>query len=316
MAKVVIFFLIFFIIFFIAFIYFMSHNYKIKYDNFTFFEGSLGSGKTTIITNKSLNELFKRKLYNLFVANKVNNFLLTIFLYICPIANIIALIISLKRKKLFRLNIKKRGTELYSDYPIKYKKHILWGKWIYSKVCDITLFNWLVKYDEDCICSLDELGYWFPPNTNTKGIPIMTDKLTIFGITWLRHAISPCVFCASQSIDEVNITFRRKIQHIYRLSNNTKVFGRLSKLNVREIQRSEDSGSIITTFNDSDKNHLENYHYYWYPKKNFASRYAKLLYKLDKVDTDAIANNYEALLSLLNLKPGDYWRGLYFFQDD
>lgn len=298
----------------ILIIRFILKNYNFKYDNFTFFEGSLGSGKTTIITSESLKVWKKRKLYNMFVANRFVEILLSILIFFIPIFNIIWLIYCfryiVKNKRIWYLKIDKRGVDVYSNYPLRFRL-FFWNKWEYSIIIDRHLFDWLVKCNEDCIIALDELGYWFPPSTNEKGNAIMTDKQETFGLTWLRHAISPCVFSASQSIDEVNITFRRKIQHIYRLSNNKRVFLRLSKVNCLEIQRSEDCGSIITTFNDSEKTHIDNWHYYIYPIYNFQSRYGRFLYDLETNELRKVAYNYEELLKKYNLQVGNRWTDLY-----
>lgn len=293
---------------------FILNNYNFKYDNFTFFEGSLGAGKTTIITSETLKVWKKRKLFNIFVANRFIEILITILIFLIPIFNIIWLIYCIryriKNKKMWYFAIEKRGIDIYSNYPLRYRL-FPWNKWEYSIIIDRHLFDWLVKCNEDCIISLDELGYWFPPTLNEKGNAKSTDKQEIFGLTWLRHAISPCVFSASQSIDEVNITFRRKIQHIYRLSSNKRVFLPLSKVNCLEIQRSEDSGSIITTFNDTEKTHIDNWHYYIYPRNNFKSRYARYLYDLGNEDLRKVAYNYEELLKKYNLKVGSRWTDLY-----
>lgn len=302
--------IIIFILISIGMIWILSNNYKFKYDNFTFFEGSLGSGKTTIITKESIKEYIKRKWFNLLIANKIVIWFIRIITLIIPILNIVIIIFWIKDKKC-PIDIKKRGMDIYSTYPIKYRKW-LWSKWQYSIVIDRRLFNWLIKCNEDCIIALDELGYIFPPNTNNNGAIKMTEKQDVFGLTWLRHAISPCVFCASQSIDEVNITFRRKIQHIYRLSNNKKVLGRISKVSALEIQRSEDSGSIITTFKDTSKDYLTNWHYYIYPKNNFQSRYGKLLYNLEENDLKKVSYDYNYLLDLIGVKVGERWKSLYY----
>lgn len=306
------------IIIFILFAIIYNHNKnkpKIVYDNFTFFEGALGSLKTTLLTFFSVAERTKRVIYNKLIANKIMSILLTILLYLMPLFNLIPIFISIFDKKLFVIKLNKRGVKIYSSFPIRYRKYILFGKWQYSLVVDITLFTWLYKYDPDNIFALDELGYWFPPDTNLKGNAIMTDKVKVFGITWLRHAISPCCFCASQSIDEVNISFRRKIQHIYRLSNGKKIFWRISKVDFVEIQRSEDSGSIITTFNSNTMTYTCNRFVFWYPKNNFDSRYGRRFYDLKEQIRKEITYNYDNLLKYLGLKAGDSWEELVYFND-
>ena len=80
----------------VVFIYFrfFKGNYKFKFDAVSFFEGSLGSGKTTMLTYCAIRELKKRIRRN-------------------RIIKIINLFIPIKSKKL-----KLHGTNLYSNYPI------------------------------------------------------------------------------------------------------------------------------------------------------------------------------------------------------
>lgn len=271
-------------------------------DNFTFFEGSLGSGKTTIITHLAVKEWKKRKIKNFIID--FFNIPLTIIIYFIPVLNIVWIINQVKLKK-FNL-FKKRGVEVYSTYPLKFRL-FFFNKYTYSKVIDNRLFNWLIKVNEDCIIVLDELGYFYPPSENEKGTIKRTPENEIFGLTWLRHAVSPFVLSASQDIGEVNIAYRRKINHIYRLSSNKRVFLFLSKVSVIEIQRSEDSGSIITTFRDTSSEHLNNWYFYIYPKNNFASRYGKNLYTIDELELKKVSEDYDYLLKKMNLSPLDSW---------
>lgn len=294
--------LIFLIIFAIILFNFILKNYKFKMDNFTFFEGSLGSGKTTIMTHFAVKEWKKRKIKNFLI--KVFYIPITIIIYLIPGLNIIWVLNQVKLKK-FNL-FKTRGLEIYSTYPIRYR-FTPFNKYSYSKVIDNRLFNWLIKVNEDCIIVLDELGYFYPPTENEKGTIKRTPDNEIFGLTWLRHAVSPYVLSASQDIGEVNISYRRKINHIYRLSNNTRVFLFLSKVSVIEIQRSEDSGSIITTFRDTSMEHINNWYFYVYPKNNFASRYGKNLYLLNDDELLKVSQDYDYLLKKMDLTPLDNW---------
>jgi len=262
---------------------------KIRYDNFTFFEGSLGSGKTTIITRCAIKEYNKRKIENII------RYPISLISFIIPIINIYAIYKAVKDKELI---MPKRGTEIYTTYPIWINKKV--G---FSKVLDRSLFNWLYKYYQDCIIITDEMGWFYPPNENEKGKAIMTDKTERFGITFLRHAINPVCFCSSQSIDEVNITFRRKISHIYRLMNCRKsLIPFVSKVDILEIQRSEDMGALTRVNEDEIKTQ-----YFIYPYGHFKSRYARRLY-----ENDITAISYEELLKKLGLKAGDKWKEIYY----
>ena len=258
----------------VIFVYFrfFKGNYRFKFDAVTFFEGSLGSGKTTMLTYCAIREL-KRRI-------RVNRFRKFINLFI------------LRKKKKLKLF----GTKLYSNYPIYINKRL--G---YSIVVNFQLLQWLYRVDEDCIICLDEVSYLFPKEMK------MTDKRTVLCLTWLRHATNCLLLCASQSLSECNVSFKRKVCKVFHLTDCKCGLFKLSHVFVREAIISEDMSNVYT--DDPDK---DNKFKFIFPVKHFASRYARNLYDLDDKTINELSYNFDKLLVKMNLKNGDRWKDLYW----
>ena len=260
------------VIFLFIYFRFFKGNYKFKFDAVSFFEGSLGSGKTTMLTYCAIRELKKRIRRN-------------------RIIKIINLFIPIKSKKL-----KLHGTNLYSNYPIYISK-----KLGYSIVVNFQVLQWLHKVNEDCIICLDEVSYLFPKEMK------MTDPRTKFCITWLRHATNCLLLCASQSLSECNITFRSKVCKVFHLTDCKCGLFKLSHVYVREAIISEDMSNVYT--DDPDK---DNCFKFIFPVKHFASRYARYLYDLESKYIDILSYDYDKLLLAMGKRNGENWDDLYW----
>lgn len=263
-------------------------NYKLEYDSWTFFEGSLGSGKTTVLTRLAIKTRRNRIVYNFFVP------LLKIGLWLIPVYNLIRLC----QKKENRLQLKKRGTDIYSNYPIRINRK----EWSYAINKDV--LNWIFRVNEDCIVVLDEVGYLFP-NEMQK-----TDPLYVFCMTWFRHGTNAQVFCASQSLSECNVAFRRKVNRVYHLSNIKHcVIPLFSKVQVRQAIISEDMSNQYT---DDLQSRESNWFRFKYPAFHFRSRYGKEYYKLDSESLVPISKYYQMTFDKLEMKNGQRWQDYYF----
>lgn len=261
-----------------AFIFFRlkKNAFKFTFDNVTFFQGSLGAGKTAMLTYHAIKER-KRRVLNNFIATIINPFILV------------------KKWK-----IKKRGTDIYSTYPIYVNK-----RYGYSYVCSIKVLKWIERVNEDCIVVLDEVGFLFPSEMKK------TDPKYTFCMTWLRHATNAFVLSASQSLSECNVLFRRKVNRVYALYGMRRRFLIRSCVNVRSSICSEDMTNI---YSDTDPQLLFTFKY---PSKNFHSRYGKQLYDLLDDDIKKLSVDFDYLLSLMGYKFGDKWRSLdYSFEID
>lgn len=265
--------LILVIILLIKYIKFRKESIKIELDSVTFFEGPLGSGKTRLLTSICIRE-FKRRV-RVYKIHKVLEFLS----------------FGIYKSKYFIPNV-------YSNYPI-----FLGKRYGFSYVINTSVLNWEYKIEEDSIIVLDEVGYIFP-NQKEK----TSDDYT-FGITWLRHATNATILCASQSLSECNISFRRKVNRCYHLHNCRKFFWFLSAVEVVPVIISED---IKNVYNSNSSESVIQRYMFINPKKNFNSRYGKNLYKLNSNERKVIASDFNILLKRLNYQNGDMWRCLHY----
>lgn len=244
-----------------------KRNYKITFDFITFFEGGEGSGKTTILTHLALKERKKRVVQNI------------IFFW---------------RKK-------KANTKIYSNYPIFINKKV--G---YSLVITDEILTWERVVEEGSIIVLDEMGLFFPMETRK------TEQTKIFTLTYLRHILdkdnngnNARIFASSQSMDEVNKTFRRKCNKCYELNGLRKAFGiNMAKVNILQVYLSE---SINTQYIDNDEFSNQVYKFK-YPKGHFSSTYAKDFKNIKRLNY--VAESYKNLLQYYDYNFGDMWREL------
>lgn len=293
--------IIFIIIIVIIIIKFKKRSYPINYDNITFFEATLGGGKTTMLTRCAITERRKRVIKNFF------NPLLNIISWLIPIYNIYLFKElrnynkkhNLTKRKFWEFPIKKVGTKIYSNYPIYINKRI--G---FSEVISKNVLYWDFRVKEDCIICLDEVEYLFPSEMKK------TDPLYNFCLTWNRHATNALIFAASQSLSGCNVVFRRKVNRCYHLINMSKsLIPFISKVQVISAMVSED---IKTIYQEDYEERQENWHYFKFPKNHFESRYAKKLYNLPKEEIKELAWDYSKLLKRMKLSDGERWKSYYY----
>lgn len=250
----------------VLFIKFLRSNYQFKYDFITFFEGSLGSGKTTMLVYHT-KLVIRKRLFKNYIIKFVNYFL----------------------PKKWKLEY--HCTKVYSNFPIFLGKKLGWSYRI-----DEQILNWYYKVEKDCIIVLDEVGFLYP---NSSKVPSLTER---FCLTWLRHCTNAIIFSSSQSLSECNITFRRKANHVYELSNCKRGF-LFSHINVLEVYLSE---NISTIHSDSSSTFKDNHYYFRFPKKMFKSTYGENLYLIPKELINHI-DCYSTLFEMCNLKIGEQW---------
>lgn len=272
---------------------FLLTNYKFKFDNFTFFQGSLGSGKTSILTYFAVKLYKKRHRYNKFIYPVVS-ILLWIF-------------VPTMLLRLFgKLHYDKLSEEVYSNYPILLNKR----KKLYSRVVNTEVLTWIFKMNDSSILVLDEVGYLLPNVINGKAV--LSDSELRLCLTYLRHATNCTCLMASQSLSEVNKTMRAKINHCYNLSGvKVRKFLKFlpSSVHVFETIVSED---VDTVYSDSTKDYRDNVFRFWFPYNRFASRYAKNMYYLERQDIQILSQKFDLLLKQMGLYSGDTWKSLYY----
>lgn len=246
-----------------------KNNYKFKFDTITHFQGSLGSGKTTMLVHFATKWKKKKHLLNR-IIKVINKICFNKFNYVCE--------------------------DVYSNFPIYFGRKLGW-----SKIIDKGVWTWKYKVPEGCLLVFDEMSNAFPNTIGGKAV--MTDDLERFTLLWSRHAFDYTAYTACQSISECSVNFRRKVQHCYTLMNFNRGLFR-SKVNVVESFSSED---IKTIYSDTSKDHEDNVYKFKNINKSFESRYGKQLYNLNPDVLQYIAYNTDKILLLLKKKPLDYW---------
>jgi len=246
-------------------------NYHFKKDNIIFFQAQLGGGKSYTLTWNGLKEQKRRirrnwfvKIWNACTPKKINFDILPI--------------------------------EIYSNYPIWCGKKIGWSKAINKNV-----WKWYDRLPENCIIVYDELANDLPNVRNGKAV--MSDDRLKFCLRWFRHGTNAKIYACSQSLSEVDKTFRAKVQHVYNLSDFHKhLFW--NSINVVESFISED---ITTVYSDTDKKHIVNIWRSRLPKNSYYSRYGKKLYKLNDNMIDYISSHSDSIMDICGLSFGDSW---------
>lgn len=262
------------------FIKFKKSNYNITYNNITYFQGEVGSGKTTVLTHMGFKERNKRIRHNYFFY---------ILRKLFP------------KVKAFR----KYNVEIYSSYPIWVNK-----KYGFSRVVDKSILSWDFRVPEDNpIIILDEMELIFPNEAK------QTDPVFKLGTAYIRHALNASIFASSQSLSEVNIEFRRRVNAVYMLNNIR--YGFLNLCSCVDVRKGLCSEEFTNVYVDDPKT-VDIGHTYRFKLKDghFDSRYASNLYKLKQENIVKLSKNYDLLLKAQGLKCGDKWRSLkYVFND-
>lgn len=257
-------------------IYNYFKNYHFKLDGINFFQAQLGGGKSYCLTWCALH-CMKRRIF----WNKIKS----IWNKCTP----------------QKINFKLKPIDVYSNYPIWLGKKYGW-----SKAINKDIWWWKYKLPENCIIVYDELANDLPNVKNGKAV-ISDDRLK-FCLRWFRHGTNATIFACSQSLSEIDKTFRAKVQHVYNLSNFKRhLFW--NSINVIESFISED---ITTIYSDSDKSHIENIWRSRLSRKAYYSRYGKNLYNLDDKAITYMSQNADKIMKLCNLKNGDNWNDYCF----
>lgn len=254
---------------------------KLKLQTINFYSGGLGSGKTLTGTktaiklrNKSIlmhyifgwNLGLMKKYKDKYAIREIySNY--PIFLY----------------KKKVKRKFKESRTEYINRLLLKYegkvsKKSILNAKdkdtlYIFSYSLKKGHILGTTRLPERVIVVIDEASELFP-NQNKKSEKEVTDAFR-----WFRHHTDGTLILMDQSIGDIDIAIRRRVNMVYNLSSFKKWFLFFYTIDVDRIKYAED---VITNINDIN-NFEVNRHFGMFGKKRFNSRYHSLYYRPDKV---------------------------------
>lgn len=264
MLNILIFLLIIAIIIYIIFKYFFS--LKIPLQTINFYTGGLGSGKTLYSVKTAIKCYNRRKLFR---------FIFTLIYFVHYPFN--------AKKRRDKLDKKLPCPRIISNFPILInKKKRLWSEPLKK--------NHLIGYEalpQGSIIVLDEAGYMFPNEKLKRDIIKKYGNYDLqlnYNITFLRHFINPIVIFSTQSIGEVDITIRRKVNRVYLFSNFKKILFFFFKFDVHSLLYAED---LITNTNEVN-NMGQLYVFGFFGRKRYESRYMfhNYLKNIEKIDMD------------------------------
>lgn len=169
------------------------------------------------------------------------------------------------------LTLKKRPIrQVFSNYPIRLSKK----KWS-QKLTKMHLLG-QIRLPERCIVVLDEASTMFP-NQNKK-----SDEIVTYSIRWFRHFTNGMILMADQSIGDIDIAVRRRVNKVYNLSTFRK-FWKFYTVEIEEISYTEDLTNYVQIRDINDK--FKKFRGVFPLKKQYASRYAKFWYKAPEGQT-------------------------------
>ncbi len=165
--------------------------------------------------------------------------------------------------------IKKR--EVYSNYPIilEFKKKK--KEQVYSKILTKNHILGIEKLPEKVIVVLDEASTLFPNQARKSDVDLTT------AIRWFRHWTNGTMILCDQSIGDIDITIRRRINVVYNLSSMRRYWFLkwwCYKIDVNRINYMED---VITNISDVDTFKVNNI-FRWFGKRRYESRYMMKTY--------------------------------------
>lgn len=250
--------------------------YFVRYDTTLAFTGGLGSGKTlstvkTAVILLRKNRFFKYYCYNFFI--KIGNFFRKGWNKQKHRYNLRHL--KDHKQKLIKAYWPKREKPmLYSNIPIHFKKHIFSSKREWAKMLKAPHVLCLTKMEEYSVIVIDELPQFINQfNWNEELIQKNVNEF----ITFFRHYIGGYLLVNAQSIDDVVVQIRRKLNNaIWCFDFKKWLFGLFYTIRMCDIMLGDQITSTTSTFiEDNTRLHFGLFP----PRKTYNSRCYKPRYK-------------------------------------
>lgn len=223
---------------------------KLRLQTVNFYSGGLGSGKTLKATDTAIKLRNKSKIAHYLTFKKR------------PIREIYSNFpILLKGKK---KNLKRYYKDLEKGKEVEPKDYGL----EFSKILTKEHILGIERLPERVIVVLDEASSVFP-NQMRK-----SDENITYAFRWFRHFTDGTLILADQSIGDIDIAIRRRVNIVYNFSNFRKIPFLCYWIDVNKINYMED---VITNIHDVN-NFQSSRIFGFFGKRKFSSRYMKKFY--------------------------------------
>lgn len=239
--------------------------YFIKHDTTLAITGGLGSGKTCTGVKTGVVLIRKQRFYKYYVYNLFN----------VKIRNFFVILINKKRnryniketrkaneqkrvahlKRIIPLKAKRKKPQLYTNFPVHYKKHIWSNKREWSKRLEAPHILCLKEMEEFSVVIIDELPQFI--NQFNWGEELVQKNVNEW-ITFFRHYVAGYLIITSQSIDDVVVQIRRKLNQCTWCFDFKKwFFGLFYTVRMCDIMLGDQVNTVSTTFiEDNTKLHF------------------------------------------------------------
>lgn len=272
--------------------------YFLKYDTTLAITGGLGSGKTLTTIKTAVILIRKQR----FLKYKVYNFLIGIFNFFRKLHNkrrqkyndrlynklenkkIDTKTYHLKFKPIRPLKTKRKKPQLYSNIPIHYKKHWWSRKREWNKTLKASHILCLEEMEEFSVVVIDEMPQFINQfNWNEE----LIQKNVNEWITFFRHYIGGYLIVNSQSIDDIVVQVRRKLNQATWCYDFKKwFFGLFYTIRMCDVMLGDQFATMSSTFIEENTK----LHFGLFPPKDtydtrcYSNRYKDNIYKKVKAD--------------------------------
>lgn len=261
----------------VVWLYKVLKPYLLKYDTTLCITGGLGSGKTLTAVKTAIVLLRKQRLVKYYIYNsfwkmvnyfrKKNNKRKRLYN-----EKYLKLIQEGKKKAKVRRKLHELRSKpmLYSNLPIHYKTHLVGRKKEWSVQLEAPQLVLLQNMTEYSVVLIDELPQFVNQfNWNEK---LIQDNVNEW-ITYFRHYIGGYFITTAQSVDDVVVQIRRKLnQAVWCYDFKKWFFGLFYTIRMCDIMLSDQVGTMSTTMLEENTK----LHFGLFPKKG---TYATRCYK-------------------------------------
>ena len=257
--------------------------YFLRYDTTLLITGGLGSGKSLTTIKTAIVLIRKQRFYKYYCYNyfcvKRKNWWLKIFNFFRSKKNKHRIKKGKEEKPLFKYATKRVKPKLYSNIPIHFKTHIFGRNREWAEILNERHLLCLERQREYSVVVIDELPQFINQfNWNQD----LVQKNVNEYITFFRHYVGGYFLTNAQSVDDVVVQIRRKLnQATWCFDFKKHLFGLFYTIRMCDIMLSDQVSTMSTTMIDENTR----LHFGLFPKKGtydtrcYSERYKNTLLK-------------------------------------